>query len=75
MKNHYSFCSCLELGDNLRDMFPKNIVSNFNLLKTKCAYLVTLGIAPLAKSDLQVELSNSPFYSVSFDESLNVVLQ
>ena len=61
MKNHYSFHSCLELGDDLRDMFPNNdIVSNFKLSKTKCAYLVTHGIAPWVKSNLQVEMSNSP---------------
>ena len=66
----------MELGDDLRDMFPNNdIVSTFKLSKTKCAYLVTHGIAPWVKSNLQVEVSNSPFYNVSFDESLNVVLQ
>ena len=27
------------------------------------------------KSNLQAEVSNSPFYTVSFDESLSVVLQ
>ena len=57
-------------------MFPNNdIVSTFKLSKTKCAYLVTHGIAPWVKSNLQVEVSNSQFYNVSFDESLNVVLQ
>ena len=72
MKNHCSFCSCLKLGDVLRDMFPNNdILSNFKLSKTNCAY----SIAPWVKSNLQVEVSNSPFYSVSFGESLNVVLQ
>ena len=63
MKNHYSFRSCLELGHDLRDMFPNNdIVSK--LSKTKCAYLVTHGIAPWVKRNSRVEVSNSPFYSV-----------
>ena len=76
LKNHYSFRSCLELGDDLRDIFPNNdIASNFKLLKAKCAYLVTHGIAPWLKSNLPVEVFNSPFYSESFGESLNVVLQ
>ena len=76
MKNHYSFHSCLELGDDLRDMFPNNDnVSNFKLLNTKFSYLVTHGIASWVKSNLQVEVSKSPLCSVSFDESLNVVLK
>ena len=76
VKNDYSFRSCLEPDEFLRDMFPNNdIASNFKLLKTKCAYLVTHGVAPWMKSNLQVEVSNSLLHSVSFDESLNVVLQ
>ena len=51
--NHYSFCSCLELGDDLKDMFPSNdIVSNFKLSKTKCVYLVIHGIAPWVKKKM-----------------------
>lgn len=77
VQNHYSFCSCLELGDDLKDMFPSNdVVSNFKLSKTKCVYLVIHGIAPWAKKkNVQVGVSNSPFYSVPFNESLNMVLQ
>ena len=34
-KNHYSFRSCLELGNDLRDVFPnKDIICNFKLSKT-----------------------------------------
>ena len=76
MKNHRSFRFCLEAGDNVRDMFPNNdIVSNFKLPKTKRAYLVNHGVTTWVKGILQVEVSNSPFYSVSSDGSLNVLLQ
>ena len=57
-------------------MFPNSdTVSKFKLSKTKCAYFVTHGIAPWVKNSLQTEVSNSPFFSVSFDESQNMVLQ
>ena len=57
-------------------MFPNSdTVSKFQLSKTKCAYFVTHGIALWIKSNLQTEVSNSPFFSVSFGESLNMVLQ
>ena len=53
VQNHYSFCSCLEVGDDLKDMFPSNdVVSNFKLLKTKCVYLVIHGIAPWVKKKM-----------------------
>ena len=54
VKNHYSVRSCLVFLNN-------DIVSNFKLSKTKCAYLVTHGFAPWVKINLQVELSNYPF--------------
>ena len=76
VKNQHSFRSCLELGDDMKDMFPNSdTVSKFKLSKTKCAYFVTHGIAPWVKSNLRTEVSNSPFFSMSFDESLNMVLQ
>ena len=54
MKNHDRFCSCL--------VFPNSdIVFNFKLLKTKCVYLVTHGVTPWVKINLQVEVFNYPF--------------
>ena len=53
VQNYYSFCSCLELGDDLKDMPPSNdIVSNFKLSKTKCVYLVIHGTAPWVKKKM-----------------------
>ena len=34
-----------------------------------------MALHPEVKSNMQVEVANSPFYSVSFGESLNMVLQ
>ena len=63
VKNHHSFHSCFELGDDMKDMFPNSdTVSKIILSKTKCAYFVTHGVAPCVKSNLQTEVSNSPFF-------------
>ena len=57
-------------------MFPDSEISfNLKLGKTKCAYLMNYGIAPHFKSNLLKSINNSSFYSLSFDESLNNVLQ
>ena len=48
---------------------------NLKLGKTKFAYLMNYGIAPHFKSNLLKSLNNSSFYSLSFDGSLNDVLQ
>ena len=63
VKNHDSFRSCLELGNDMKEMFPNNdIVSRFKLSKTKCAYFVTHGIAPWASCKLKyVTLHSSVF--------------
>ena len=76
VKNHDSFRSCIDLGPDLRAMFPDSaIAAEFTLSKTKCAYLVKYGIAPWLKDNLVKEVNQSPFYSVSYDESLNRQLQ
>lgn len=76
IKNHDSFRSCLELGDDLKAMFPDSaIAAGFTLSKTKCAYVVKYGIAPWLKQNLCQVISDSPFFSVSYDESLNRQMQ
>ena len=47
------------------------IAADFTLSKTKCVYVVKYGIAPWLKENLQKVISESPFYSASYDESLN----
>ena len=51
------------------------IAKSFQLSKTKYSYLVNFGIAPQFRQELADDTKQSPFISVSFDESLNDVLQ
>ena len=72
VKNHDSFRLCLGLRTDLKAMFPDSqIAGDFTLSKTKCAYVVKYGIAPWLKENLRKVISESPFYSISYDESLN----
>ena len=76
VKHHDSFRSCLDLGADLKSMFPDSaIAAGFTLSKTKCAYVIKYGIAPWLKENLQNLINEAPFYSVSYDESLNRQLQ
>ena len=53
-------------------MFPDSqVAKSFQLLKTKCAYYVVFGLAPYFKELLVKDIKLSPFYLLSFDESLN----
>ena len=55
------------------DMFPdSNIAKKFTLSKSKCAYVLNFGIA---KDGLREKICASPYFSISFDESLNTLLQ
>ena len=57
-------------------MFPDSqIAKPFQLSKTKCAYYVVFGLAPYFKAFLVKDIKLPPFYSLSFDESLNNKLQ
>ena len=51
------------------------IARSFQLSTTKCSYLVNFGIASQFCQELVDGTKRSPFISVSFDESLNDVLQ
>ena len=78
VKNHDSFRSCLGLTDDLKNMFEnknRGVVGNFSLSKTKAAYFVKYGISPWVNGKLTKQITSSPFFSVSFDESLNKKLQ
>ena len=43
--------------------------------KTKCAYLINYGIAPYLRDNLLKDIKDSPYFSFSFDETLNRVVQ
>ena len=57
-------------------MFPDSeIVSQYTLGKTKTRYTVIYGIASEFKKQLIYKINASPFYTVSFHESLNSQVQ
>ena len=73
---HSSYNSCADLGAVFQVMFPDSeIVSQFTLGKTKAKYTMLYGIAPEFKKQLIYDINASPFYTVSFDESLNSQVQ
>ena len=77
MVNFYSsYNSCADLGAVFQVMFPDSkIVSQFTLGKTKAKYTILYRIAPEFKKQLIYDINASPFYTVSFDESLNSQVQ
>ena len=57
-------------------MFPDSTVAKkFTLGKDKCIYVVNYGIAPNFRSILVKNIHESDFSAVSFDESLNSLMQ
>ena len=51
------------------------IAKKFALSKTKCAYLINYGMVPFYKETLVESAKRSPYFSFSFDESLNSAFQ
>ena len=73
---HSSYNSCDGLGAMFQVMFPNSeIASQFILGKTKARCTMLYGIAPEFKKQLIYDINASPFYTVSFDESLNSQVQ
>ena len=73
---HSSYNSCADSGAMFQVMFPdSNIASQCTLGKTKARYTMLYGIAPEFKKQLIYNIFASPFYTVSFDESLNSQVQ
>ena len=72
----FSQHSCDEVVKLFSVMFPDSeIAKNMTLQKDKCKYVIKYGLAPYFEELLLKEISISPFYSLSFDESLNKHLQ
>ena len=66
-----SYNSCADLGAMFQVMFPDSeIASQFTLGKTKARYTMLYRIAPEFKKQLIYDINASPFYIVSFDDSL-----
>ena len=74
--SHLSLRSCLGLNELFEIMFrDSKVVKSFQLSKTKCVYFITYGLAPYVKELLMKNIQSSPFFVLSFDESLNIIIQ
>ena len=76
VKSHFSFRSCEDTSELFKVMFSDSTIAKFfSLGKTKCAYYVNFGLAPYFKDQLVTTIKSSDFFAVSYDESMNHVLQ
>ena len=76
VKCHFSLRSCIGLNELFKVMFKdSDIAKDFKLGKTKCTYLINFGLAPYFKQELLNSIKASSHFVVSFDESLNRVVQ
>ena len=74
--SHFSLRSCLGLNELFEVMFPDSkVAKSFQLSKTKCGYFFTYGLAPYVKELLMKKIQSSPFFVLSFDGSLNIIIQ
>ena len=56
--SHFSFRSCLDLGELFQCMFPDSgLTKAFSLSKTKCAYYINFGLAPFFKEQLMYDIN------------------
>ena len=72
--NHNSFNSSKHSSNLYEIMFPdSNIAKQFSCGPSKMAYMAAFGLGPYFSDLLVSELSDIPYYSISFDESYNTV--
>ena len=69
------FCGLLSLYIFRFALVLRSTDSQMKFEKTKCSYFISYGLAPYIKEQLEIYISSSPLYIVSFDESMNSVLQ
>ena len=73
---HQSYRSCLGHNGLFKSVFNDcQIAKKFAQSKTKCAYLINYGMVPFYKETLVQSAKRSPYFSFSFDESLNSAFQ
>ena len=75
--SHYSCSSSANTNTLFQKMFPDSAIARkFSCGETKCSYLIQFGLAPYFKEDLSNKIQKpGTIFVVSFDESLNKVLQ
>ena len=73
---HFSFRSCVQINSLFSAVFKDSeIAAKMKFGKTKCSYFINYDLAPYIKEQLEKYISSSPLYVVSYDESMNSVLQ
>ena len=73
---HFLFRSSAQIHLPFSAMFKDSyIAAKIKFGKTKCSYFINYSLAPYIKEQLEKYISSSLFYVVSFDESMNSVLQ
>ena len=76
VQSRYSQRSCDNVVKLFTAMFhDSEIAMKMMLHESKCGYVINHGIPPYWERLLLQEVTNSPFYVLSFDESLNKHLQ
>ena len=72
----YSNNSCTNINNVFQTMFPDSFIAkSFKMGPDKLRYAVNFGLAPYFKTVLEQQVKNSECISISFDESLNNVMQ
>ena len=73
---HFLFRSSAQIHSPFPVMFKDSyIAAKMKFGETKCSYFINYSLAPYIKEQLEEYISSSLFYVVSFDESMNSVLQ
>ena len=72
VQSHLSYSSCDPMAAVFKRMFKADpVAQGFQMKKDKARYLIIYGIFPSLKAQLVCKIKASPWFSVSFDESLN----
>ena len=76
VKSHFSYKACSDFMNILTNMCPEcDIATKISLGKTKCRYMILCGLSSYYKNELIKRINDSIYYSLSFDEALNSVIQ
>ena len=76
IENKFSFRTVDALANTLPAMFPDSaIAKGMKMKRDKCGYVVKHAIAPYCEDLLLEQVSRSPVFALSFDESANKHIQ
>ena len=73
---NFSANSCEGISKTFKAMFADSkVCRQFSMGAQKCSYVINFGLGPFFQKKLVELVKKSPFFSISFDESLNEVLK